>query len=183
MNLSSINVHIGEAKVSSGNYQLHTLLGSCIGIALLWPQRGVYGLAHCLLPQMPESDIKQKQEEFRHKSTRQKRTWRENDVTGVKLGEGRYVDQAINSLLDMMSITHFKDIRAVVAGGANMTRPDSDSPEKLVGHLNAQNAIKQLNAKRIIVLHEDTGGEVGRKLSICSETGDFDVKPIPRLAA
>ncbi len=156
MNISSINVHIGEVKIGRDTQQLHTILGSCIGIALLWPGRNTFGLAHCLLPHAPQQGY----------------------VEGA-----RYVDQAIESLIQLMSVTNSRDIRAVVAGGANMTRPDSDMPESLVGYQNAQSALSNLDNRDIIVVHEDTGGYTGRKMSICCETGTFEVKNIPRISA
>lgn len=156
MTHSSINVHIGEVKIASGNDELHTILGSCIGIGFLWKKRGIYGLAHCLLSKSPNRD--------------------------VEIG-GRYVDQAIFSLTQLMSITDYRDIRAVVAGGGNMTRPDTAQPKKLVGYLNAQAALSMLDERNIIVVCQDTGGTEGRKLSIQCSTGEFEVRSIPRIAA
>jgi len=166
--LQLINVHIGEVKIGTGEQQLHTILGSCIGIALLWQKRGVYGLAHCLLPKGPPGLITEMNSGKRKKD---------------HVYAGRYVDQAIESLTHAMSITDYKDIRAVVAGGANMTNPDSPAPEKLVGHQNALSAIACLNERKIIIVHEDTGGYEGRKMSITCDSGYFDVKAIPRIAA
>lgn len=149
----NINVHIGEVKLGSGGQQLHTILGSCIGVALLWPSRNSFGLAHCLLPKSPQSRFE---------------------------AGGRYVDQAIESLIQMMSITNSRDVRAVVAGGANMTLPDTDKPEKLIGYQNAQSALSNLDERNIIVVHEDTGGYSGRKMSICCESGTYQIKKFIR---
>jgi len=129
--IKSLNVHIGEVKTGREGQELHTILGSCIGIGFLWPKRGQYGLAHCLLPQSPSD--------------------REHELGG------RYVDQAINTLCEMMGITNVRDIRAVVTGGANMTAPDCKHPEKLVGYLNTRSAIDTLDSLRIRILHQDTG--------------------------
>lgn len=155
--INSLNVHIGEVKTGREGQQLHTILGSCIGIGFLWPIRGSYGLAHCLLPQSPGG-------------------------ANFELG-GRYVDQAISTLCEMMDVTNVRDIRAVVAGGANMTIPDCEHPEKLIGYQNGQSAITLLDQMKIRIVHEDTGGVEGRKMSICCTTGAFDVRAIPRLAA
>jgi len=148
----SINVHIGEVKTASGDDELQTILGSCIGIGFLWKKRGVYGLAHCLLSESPTQNF--------------------------EIG-GRFVDQAIYSLTQLMSITSYRDIRAVIAGGANMTRPDAPQPKGMVGYLNAQAALNMLEAKKIIVVHQDTGGSEGRKLSIDCSTGEYYVRKIP----
>ncbi|MFK8079823.1 MAG: chemotaxis protein CheD [Granulosicoccus sp.] len=163
-----INVHIGEVKTGSGEQTLHTILGSCIGIALLWPKRGVYGLAHCLLPKAPEKLLTELTAGKRKKE---------------QAYAARYVDQAVESLTQMMSITDYRDIRAVVAGGANMTLPDSTTPEKQVGHQNALSAIDSLQARKIIIVYEDTGGQAGRRMSISCESGLYKVNAIPRIAA
>ena len=151
--ITSVNVHIGEVKFARNGHELHTILGSCIGIGLLWHKRSTYGLAHCLLPSSPNNDF--------------------------DLG-ARFVDQAIHSLLELMDITNVRDVRAVIAGGANMTNPDCEHPEKLIGYQNAQSAIQHMDRMKIRILHEDTGGFEGRKMSICCSTGTFTVRSIPR---
>jgi chemotaxis protein CheD len=153
---AKLNVHIGEVKTGRGDQELHTILGSCIGIGFLWPKRGFYGLAHCLLPYSP----------------------------GVPtVGGGRFTDQALLTLSDLMAITNHRDIRAVVAGGANMTNPECEDPQALVGFQNAKAAIEQLDTMKIPIVLEDTGGFEGRKMSICCTTGSFEVRVIPRIAA
>lgn len=165
MNESQINVHIGEVKTGTGSQQLSTILGSCIGIALLWPKRGIYGLAHCLLPKSPKT--------------------KNNTVEDIsnkygKVYKGRYVDQAIDSLISAMSITNYRDIRAVVAGGANMTQPNCEHPERLVGSLNTATALAGLRERKIVIVHENTGGQTGRRMTIDCGTGYCNVSLIPR---
>ena len=82
-----------------------------------------------------------------------------------------------------MSITDYKDIRAVVAGGANMTRQGAEKTNELVGYSNAQAALSILDERNIIVVHQDTGGSEGRKMSIRCSDGEFQVRSIPRIAA
>ena len=156
MDTEIINVHIGEVKTGSGAVQLQTILGSCIGLGFLWRKRGLYGIAHCLLP-----DSRGKDYEF----------------------GARYVDQAIYSLIQSMSITDTRQIRAVVAGGGNMTRQDGDKVDNLVGTLNAKSAEQELKANGIRILQQETGGSVGRKLTIDCATGEFMIHDIPRLQA
>ena len=69
-----INVHIGEVKIATSDTILRALLGSCVGVAILWPERNIFGLAHCLLARSPDKEF--------------------------KVG-ARYVDQAIYSLLSL----------------------------------------------------------------------------------
>ncbi len=155
MSLTDIHVHIGEVKVARGHETLNALLGSCIGVGFLWPSRKIYGLAHCLLAESPEKTF--------------------------SIG-GRYVDQAINSLFELMEITgkNFAEIQAVVAGGGNMTMPEDTAPEKLVGYINSTVAIKVLNERKIKVIHQDIGGILGRKIHINCQTGAFQIKKFPR---
>ena len=150
-----INVHIGEVKTGSGNQVLQALLGSCVGVALLWKKQNIFGLAHCLLANTPNS----------------------KSIHG-----GKYVDQAIHSLVNMMSITPDKrfDVSAVIIGGGNMTKPPETENEKLVGFLNTQCAIETLEELKINILHQETGGTYGRKIRVDCNTGLYAVDIIPR---
>ncbi|PWS15383.1 chemotaxis protein CheD, partial [Klebsiella pneumoniae] len=47
--IEKIHVQIGQVKTGRAGQALNAILGSCIGLGLLDPARGVYGLAHCLL--------------------------------------------------------------------------------------------------------------------------------------
>lgn len=155
MSSKEINVHIGEVKIGKKNDTLHALLGSCVGVALLWPERGVYGLAHCLLSEAP------------------KKTFEIN---------GRYVDLAITSLLALMH-AHKEDyplITAVVAGGGNMTLPEGTDPKKLVGSKNSEIAFRCLKERSIRIIYSDTGGAIGRRISVDCCSGTFNVTRIPR---
>ncbi len=135
---------------------LHALLGSCIGIAILWPQKRLYGLAHCLFAEAPEKS---------------------SSISG------RYVDQAIFSLLALMHIhkEDFYEVQAVIAGGGNMTMPDTTESEKLVGVINTKAAVKCLNGYKLKIVHEDTGGLEGRNITIRCSTGSFEIRKIPRI--
>lgn len=153
--MEEINVHIGEVKTGTSGQVLRALLGSCVGIALLWPERGIFGLAHCLLAKSPEKDF----------------------VIGAK-----YVDQAIHSLLTLMNITKddYSKVRAVVAGGGNMINYEESDKTKLVGYNNRIFAIEALDRLKIKIVFEDTGGTNGRRISIDCDKGSYDVVRIPR---
>lgn len=151
-----VNVHIGQVKVTSSGEELKAILGSCVGVGLLWRSRNTYGLAHCFLPKSPEETF--------------------------EIG-GRYVDQAIRSLIALMKIRpeNFPEIEAVVAGGGNMTAPLTKDNSELVGGLNASAAIEQLKLLGIRVIHSDLGGVTGRKIFINGEDGSYRVRTIPRM--
>ena len=154
--IENLNVHIGEVKMGTGDQILHTLLGSCVGIGLLWHEKKRYALAHCLLPTA-------------------------NYQLTSKIG-AHFVDQAIHSLPRILDITprYFGDLQAIVAGGGNMTKPDDTDTNQLVGHLNAELAIELLTKIKISIIHRDTGGLQGRKLTIDCRTGHYKIKQIPR---
>ena len=153
--VEEINVHIGEVKTGSDSQILRALLGSCVGIAILWPERNLCGLAHCLLASSPNKQFE----------------------IGAK-----YVDQAIYSLLRMMNVSKddYKKVRAVVAGGGNMLSSDIADTTTLVGYINKKKAINTLNELNINIIHEDTGGRNGRKISVDCKTGGFKIYKIPR---
>ncbi|MBK7889573.1 MAG: chemotaxis protein CheD [Bdellovibrionales bacterium] len=89
MNQKEINVHIGEVKIAKNGEILKAILGSCVAIGILWEKRGVCGLAHCLLAENPEKTF--------------------------AIG-GRFVDQAIPSLLALMKIRleNFGEIEVIL---------------------------------------------------------------------
>ncbi|WP_422026396.1 chemotaxis protein CheD [Roseovarius sp.] len=151
-----IHVQIGEVKTGGPGDILTAILGSCIGLGFLYPARGIFGLAHCLL-----SD-----------------SGTVTDTIG-----GRHVDQAVRSLVSLMDIGPLdrKHIKAIVIGGANMTMPPDTDPRRLVGTVNSGSAYRAVRKLGLRNIHEDTGGVFGRQVTIDCTTGEFDVAQIPRL--
>ncbi|MBS1971758.1 MAG: chemotaxis protein CheD [Bdellovibrionales bacterium] len=157
--IQEVNVHIGEVKIGKDGEVLKTILGSCVGIALVWRDKKISGLAHCLLPDIIPAS--------------QPHTI------------GRFVETAIPGLLHQMEVppSKYHEIEAIVAGGGNMTNPRVCNRNTLVGTANANLAKKMLGKLGIKIIHEDTGGEEGRKLIVNSATGEFRVEIIPRIIA
>ena len=151
-----IHVQIGEVKTGGPGDILTAILGSCIGLGFLYPARGIYGLAHCLLS--------------------------DSGSVSDKIG-GRHVDQAVRSLVSLMEIGPLdrKHIMAIVIGGANMTMPPDTDPRRLVGTINSGSAYRAVRKLGLRNIHEDTGGVFGRQVTIDCTTGEFDVAQIPRL--
>lgn len=154
---TEIHVSIGEVKTGQGLSVLKATLGSCVGIGFLWKRKGLFGLAHCLLAKAP---------------------------TNEHIISGRYVTQAIPSLLELMEITgrQRREIEAVLVGGGKMTMTGESEHTELVGVQNARAAEACLKANRIHLIHKDVGGHSGRKIRIHCATGEFTVDVIPRLA-
>ncbi|MBX3041147.1 MAG: chemotaxis protein CheD, partial [Bdellovibrionaceae bacterium] len=93
-----LDVHIGEVKVARNGETLKAILGSCVGIGLIWRRRGLCGLAHCLLPKSPVPTF----------------------VIGA-----RFVDQAFPSLLALLKAhpEDYPELELILVGGGNMTNP------------------------------------------------------------
>lgn len=154
--IEKLHVQIGQVKIGRAGQSLNAILGSCIGLGLLYPERGIYGLAHCLLSQSQKAS---------------------GEISG------RHVDQAILSLQALMKVTR-KDCRklqGIVVGGANMTMPADTDPARLVGSINAKFAYAALREAGLRNIYEDVGGLQGRQISIDCTSGEFTVASIPRL--
>lgn len=151
-----LHVQIGQVKTGREGQLLTAILGSCIGLGILHPDKGVYGLAHCLLSRSRSSS---------------------DEISG------RHVDQAVKSLVSLMQISEdeIRKLKGICVGGANMTMPKDTSPERLVGSVNARTAYKALRELGIRNIYEDVGGAQGRQVNIDCTTGEFEVLIIPRM--
>ena len=158
MKTKVLNVKIGQVKVGRKDDVLQALLGSCIGIGFLDKKREIYGLAHCLLSQSP------------------------NPILTIG---GRYIDQAIFSLLKLMNIGEEgkKNIEAVLVGGGNMTMPAGSKSDRLIGQINSDFAMERLEKEKIKIVHNEISGNLGRKVFIDCKSGTYTIIEIPRLKA
>lgn len=150
-----VDVHIGEVKIAKNGEVLKAILGSCVGIGVLWQAKKICGLAHCLLPESPTPKF--------------------------EIG-ARFVDQAVRSLVAMMKIrpTDTGEILVVVVGGGNMTNSGMAESE-LIGLSNFRNAMSEVQKQSLKVLYSEGGGEVGRKVSIDATDFTYRVEKIPRI--
>lgn len=151
-------VQIGEVKTGREGQSLNAILGSCIGIGVMAPLKGVYGLAHALLAE---------------------------SAGGPNDGGGRHVDHAIESLLSQMDVhpDERRKLQVFIAGGANMTMPSDTDPSRLVGTINANFARKALRAAKLRIVHDDTGGETGRRVTLDCTSGAYTITAIPRIGS
>ncbi|MBO9399048.1 chemotaxis protein CheD [Shimia sp. R9_2] len=151
-----LHVQIGQVKVGREGQSLTAILGSCIGLGLLYPAEGIFGLAHCLLSK--------------------------SGTKSEKLS-GRHVDQAFWSLQSMMDLnaSNIRKVKALIVGGANMTMPADTDPARLVGSINAKFAYGVLRQAGLRNIYEDVGGLQGRQVTIDCTSGEFTVAHIPRL--
>lgn len=151
-----LNVHIGEVKIAKKGETLKAILGSCVGIGIIWEERKICGLAHCLLAYSP--------------------------VKTFQIG-GRFVDQAIPSLLALMKIKpeDFAELKIVVAGGGNMTTNESANPDQLVGSCNFSAAMNELQKLGLKPSFTEKADHEGRKIRIDGSTFQYSIAAIPRL--
>lgn len=151
-----VDVHIGEVKVAKGGDVLKAILGSCVGIGIIWRSRGTCALAHCLLPESPT------------------RTF----AIGA-----RFVDQAFLSLLAMLKARpgDHPELEVIIVGGGNMTTPDPLPNVELVGAHNFKVALREARSRNLRIVHSDGGGEEGRKILLDSGDLSCRVEKIPRI--
>lgn len=155
MSSKVINVHIGDVKIARNGETLKTILGSCVGIGFIWKNRRVCGLAHCLLAEAPTKTF----------------------AVG-----GRFVDQAVPSLMALMKIhpEHLSEIQVILVGGGNMTQPGAKNVDALVGSNNFKIAERELKKHGLNVICLDRAGEEGRRVFINSSDGSYLIESIPR---
>lgn len=146
-----IHVHIGQVKLGTETSVMKVILGSCVGIGLLWKNQKKLALAHCLLPEGQD-----------------------------KVSPGKFVNQAIQSLIDILEIKESQlwELEAIVVGGSNMY---DDGPAALrVGEMNGKAALKGLAEKRIRIIYQDLGSRLGRQLTINGLSGEYSVRMLER---
>jgi chemotaxis protein CheD len=138
---TEIAVRMGEIAVSSdpGDVLLSIGLGSCIGLALVDPRRGVAGLAHVMLP--------------------------EAIAGGGPVG--KFADLAVPELVRRMTALGASkaSLKAVLVGGAQMFAPGSSAAMD-IGARNDAAVRDALARERIPVVAADVGGSKGRTIRV-----------------
>ncbi len=163
--MDMVTINAGECLVTTEQIVLHTLLGSCVAVALYDPARGIAGMNHFVL-----ADV--------HKPRKAAATsW------------GKYGVRATEHLIELMVAAggvkaHFV---AKVFGGSNML-PDAGAPgqENSPQNLATENyelAFSLLKKENIRVVSHDVGGELGRRVYFFSNDGSVRLVRIQRLLA
>jgi chemotaxis protein CheD len=147
-----IFVGMGELSVTAdpGGVLTTIGLGSCVGVALLDPARGLGGLAHVIFPESGE---------------------RATDEPG------KYADTAVPALIRALSRLGASSagVVAVLAGGARMFRFER-ALNIDVGARNVDVVRSQLSAAGIPVRAEAIGGETGRSIRVQAGPGLVSVR-------
>ncbi|MFP4460878.1 MAG: chemoreceptor glutamine deamidase/glutamate methylesterase CheD [Thermotogota bacterium] len=145
-------IGIGEYIAEKNPQILVTLgLGSCVGVCLIDKRAGVGGLIHVMLP----------------------------DSGGKTVAKpGKYADPGIPILIkDMKGLgASTGNLEAKIAGGAAMFHKKGTTME--VGKRNVEAVKKTLEALRIRIRADDTGGNRARSIEFNISTGVLSVRKV-----
>ena len=142
----NVNVRMGEIVVAREG-TLSALLGSCVGVVLYDCRKSVCGLAHVVLPESRE-----------------------------RAGpSGKYMDTAIESMIEQMGSKLRKGLVAKIAGGADMFQSNS---EESIGAQNILAATSVLKDLEIPLAGSECGGERGRRIVLDVITGKVTVQQV-----
>lgn len=150
----TIQVRVADYKVTVSPGMLASFgLGSCVGISLFDEEAKVGGLAHIMLPRGGENV----------------------DPRFYP----RYADTAIRLMLSDMVEMGCDSARLVAkfAGGSSMF-PGLKKAEKGIGDRNVDAVIENLNALNIPIAGSDAGGNHGRSIRFCTETGKMNISSV-----
>ena len=142
------HVFAGQLQVGAGDEVLTALLGSCVGIAMIWRLGRRCALAHCLLP--------------------------ETDGAGFDDG-ARYVSAAVPGLLRALGVRReqYGEVEVVMAGGASMLAALRGAEP--VGKRNVRAAREHLARRGLSLSFQDVGGHQGRRISVDCDRHSYSV--------
>lgn len=151
-------VGISEMQVSENRDDVLVTysLGSCIGLALYDPERGMGGLVHCMLPL---SKIDKARAEER---------------------PCMFIDTGVIALINAL-LTRGSTKRSLVAKVAGAARLLNDNRAFRIGERNRVVLRKVLWKNNILISAEDTGGTIARTMSLELATGRTTIKANGRL--
>ena len=154
MEISLINVGIGDLKVGFKGDLIRTVLGSCVGICLYDECNVVGGLSHILLPNS-KGDMSMPQ---------------------------KYADTAIPLLIKTMIEcgADSNNLTAKLIGGAQMFAFANSPIISEIGINNIKKVKEILDNLNIDILAEDLGGDFGRTVDFFVHSGTIIVKSINR---
>lgn len=157
MNKPEYHVRIGQMIVGTEGEILKTVLGSCVGIALIWKKRNKSILAHCLLPY---------------------------PVSQQEDNEARYVSLTLPRMLERLGASpgDYGDLEAVIAGGGQMMEVDQPYTKFVVGEENLKIAKQCIEKLRIKIVTFQCGGDQGTKITLDSSSGQHEVEKVPKVA-
>ncbi|HNR63219.1 MAG TPA: chemoreceptor glutamine deamidase/glutamate methylesterase CheD [Thermotogota bacterium] len=145
-------IGIGEYKSGKNPLILVTLgLGSCVGVCIRDPAKGIGGLIHVMLPESGGKEVTK---------------------------PGKYADSGIEMLLKEIadSGANMSKLEAKIAGGASMFKSTASTME--VGKRNVEAVKTMLARKKIRLISEDTGGTRARSIEYNIRTGILQIRKV-----
>lgn len=133
-------------------YNITTILGSCVSVCLFDNNNLILGVNHYLLP-----------------------TWNGNDLPVLKYGDTA-IQKLIQAMLDNGSV--LENIKAKIFGGAAVI--DVTSNFLNIGSKNIDIAFDLLKQYDIKIESFDVGGKVGRKIVVSSNNFEVKLKRIKK---
>lgn len=151
------HVRIGQMIVGAEGEILKTVLGSCVGIGLIWKKQNKSVLAHCLLP-YPVSPQEDK--------------------------DARYVSLTLPRMLERLGAgpSDYSELEALVAGGGQMMEVEQPYTKFVVGEENLKIAKQCIEKLKIKIVAFQCGGDQGTKITLDSSSGHFEVEKVPKVA-
>lgn len=147
--IADLNVVRQPQKISTSG------LGSCVGLVLYDEQQVLAGLVHVMLP---DSSLSR------------------TEVTKP----GKFADTGINALIKLMeekgSIKC--NLKAKMAGGAQMFNLASKNENMRIGHKNIVAIEKILTHESIPILSKDVGGHKGRSIEFDTDTNLLKIRTV-----
>lgn len=143
---------IAEMKAAGGNSVLKTVVGSCICLCMWEKEKHIGGMVHIMMPKYKKSDP----------------------------NTAKYADTAVKALFKLMIKKGCKkeNIKATIAGGANMFGFNKENDIKTVGSQNEEIVKKELKELQIKIVREETGGNSGRHIDFLCQTGEVKIKTV-----
>lgn len=150
----------GEYFVGDANYQIRTMLGSCVSITLWHPASRIGAMSHFLLPTRNLID------------------------TSVRPLDARYGDEALQLMLAELAQAGIKpqQCQSKIFGGGNMFPKQTRKGLMHIGRKNGEAARTLLCAHGIPIVSESLFGIGHRQIVFDVSTGDVwshQVKPSP----
>ena len=148
----------GEYFVGDANYQIRTMLGSCVSITLWHPASRIGAMSHFLLPTRHLFDA------------------------GVRPLDARYGDEALQLMLAELAQAGIKpqQCQSKIFGGGNMFPKQTRKGMMHIGRRNGEAARALLQAQGIPIVSESLFGIGHRQIIFDVSTGDVwshQVKP------
>jgi chemotaxis protein CheD len=148
--LMDIFLQPGEYFVADADYQLRTMLGSCVSITLWHPASRIGAMSHFLLPT------------------------RGQDVSEVHELDGRYGDEALELMRQELQRAgvRLSQCQAKIFGGGNMFPAHTRNGATHVGRKNGEAARKLLQEHGIPIVSESLFGIGHRQIIFDVSNGD-----------